>query len=88
MEEKYIKIIEGAIRLFNKYGIRSVSMDDLSRELGMSKKTVYQFVNNKSDLVEKMLEYDVEYVLLDERSTDHMQLKHPSYLYSRNVLYN
>lgn len=39
-----------------KYGIRSISMDDIARELGMSKKTLYQFVSSKADLVQKILE--------------------------------
>ena len=37
------------------YGLRSVSMDDISRKLGMSKKTIYQFVDNKDDLVKEVL---------------------------------
>lgn len=39
-----------------KYGIRSVSMDDIARELGMSKKTLYQYVVSKADLIKKILE--------------------------------
>lgn len=34
-----------------RYGIRSVSMDDIARELGISKKTLYQQVDNKSALL-------------------------------------
>ncbi|NOQ25984.1 MAG: TetR family transcriptional regulator [Bacteroidales bacterium] len=41
--------------LYNKYGIKSVTMDDVARELGISKKTLYQFVENKGDLVSKVL---------------------------------
>jgi AcrR family transcriptional regulator len=39
-----------------KYGIRSVSMDDICRELGISKKTLYQYFGNKSELVRHVLE--------------------------------
>lgn len=42
--------------LFLKYGIRSVSMDDIARELGISKKTLYQNVENKADLVKRATE--------------------------------
>lgn len=45
------QLIDKAEELFMRYGIRSVSMDDLVRELGISKKTLYQFIDNKSDLV-------------------------------------
>jgi AcrR family transcriptional regulator len=32
-------------------------MDDICREIAISKKTLYQYVDNKATLVEKMLEY-------------------------------
>lgn len=37
-----------------RYGIRSVSMDDIARELGVSKKTLYQQIENKSDLIKRI----------------------------------
>jgi AcrR family transcriptional regulator len=37
--------------LFNRYGIRSVSMDDIAAQLGMSKKTLYQYYTDKDELV-------------------------------------
>lgn len=46
------RILEKAHELFNKYGIRSVSMDDLAAKLGMSKKTVYQYYKDKHELVD------------------------------------
>lgn len=48
------QLIEKSAELFLRYGIRSVSMDDIARELGMSKKTLYQQVENKSDLIRKI----------------------------------
>lgn len=42
-----------------KYGIRSVSMDDLSSQLGISKKTLYQFCSKKEDLVDKVISHHV-----------------------------
>src|SRR5690606_9286010 len=47
------EIILGSLDLFLKYGIRSVTMDDVSSEMGISKKTVYKFFENKADLVHK-----------------------------------
>ncbi len=49
------KIISTAKELFFRYGIKSISMDDLSKELGMSKKTIYQYVENKEDLVRQTI---------------------------------
>ncbi|MCF8365484.1 MAG: TetR/AcrR family transcriptional regulator [Bacteroidales bacterium] len=51
--EKLDFILNETAELFRKYGIRSISMDDIARELGMSKKTLYQFVSSKADLLEK-----------------------------------
>lgn len=34
-----------------RLGIRSVTMDEVSRELGISKKTIYQYFENKDELV-------------------------------------
>jgi AcrR family transcriptional regulator len=45
------RILVKANELFNRYGIRSVSMDDIATHLGMSKKTLYQFYTDKDELV-------------------------------------
>lgn len=50
------EILNKATELFFQYGVRSVTMDDLSKALGISKKTLYQFVDNKSDIVCKSVE--------------------------------
>ena len=60
MDEKVDRILSESLRLFKKNGIRSVTMDDVSKELGMSKKTIYLYFANKSELVEKVLDYMLE----------------------------
>ena len=45
------RIIKGGEELFLKAGIKSVTMDDIARHLGMSKKTIYQFFKDKNELV-------------------------------------
>jgi AcrR family transcriptional regulator len=45
------KIIEVATGLFRQYGVRSVTMDDIARQGGMSKKTIYQEFKDKGQLV-------------------------------------
>jgi AcrR family transcriptional regulator len=40
-----------AENLFMKYGVRSISMDDISRHLSVSKKTLYQHFADKEDIV-------------------------------------
>jgi len=46
--------------LFKKYGVKSVTMDDIARELGMSKKTLYQHFENKTDVVYKVAHFEFE----------------------------
>lgn len=38
-----------------RLGVRSVTMDDISKALGMSKKTLYQYVSNKTELVDQTI---------------------------------
>jgi AcrR family transcriptional regulator len=45
------RILQKAHELFNRYGIRSVSMDEIAAQLGISKKTVYQYYADKDELV-------------------------------------
>jgi TetR/AcrR family transcriptional regulator, cholesterol catabolism regulator len=45
------KILKGAEELFTKYGVRSISMDDIARHLAVSKKTLYQHFADKEDIV-------------------------------------
>lgn len=45
------RILVKAHELFNRYGIRSVSMDDIAAQLGMSKKTLYLYYADKNELV-------------------------------------
>jgi AcrR family transcriptional regulator len=50
------RIIEQAKNLFLKLGIRSVSMDDICSHLAISKKTLYQHVADKDELVDMVLQ--------------------------------
>lgn len=54
------RIIENAAALYNKVGIKSISMDDVARELGISKKTLYQHISDKKDLVRKVCNYELK----------------------------
>lgn len=55
MNLKYNEILNGAIEMFGRIGIRSVSMDDIAQELRISKKTIYHYFRNKEDLIVAML---------------------------------
>ena len=49
------QIVEETLNLFLKYGVKSISMDDISNSIGISKKTLYQLFNNKEYLVESTI---------------------------------
>lgn len=51
VEKKQIRILEVATVLFKKYGLKSITMDDVAREAGISKKTLYSFFENKNHLI-------------------------------------
>ena len=55
LTEDQRKLVEPARALFKRIGIRSVSMDDIARELGMSKKTLYQYIENKEELIKLVM---------------------------------
>lgn len=49
------RILKGAEELFFKYGIKSITMDDIAKHLGISKKTIYQFYSDKNEVVETLM---------------------------------
>ena len=53
------RIQEKAHELFMRYGVRSVSMDDIASNLGMSKKTIYQYFADKDELVDAVMDDEV-----------------------------
>lgn len=50
------KILEKAGQMFLNYGFKSVTMDDIAGDLAISKKTLYKYFSNKSDLVDASIE--------------------------------
>lgn len=49
------KIIKASYDVIMKYGVRSISMDDIAHRCGISKKTLYQVVDNKKHLIEELI---------------------------------
>lgn len=54
------KLLKGAEDLFLRYGLRSVSMDDIARHLGVSKKTIYQYFADKDEVVATVAKQHME----------------------------
>ena len=64
MENKDQKqlIVKTACDLFFRLGIRSVSIDDICHELGMSKKTFYVYFVSKDELIAQLLQANIDYM--------------------------
>lgn len=61
-QDQRLHIIKTAGEMFFRLGIRSVSIDDICRELGMSKKTFYVYFASKDALIEQMLQANLDYM--------------------------
>jgi len=55
LKKEFEDILVGVSNLYTHNGVKSITMDDVSRELGISKKTLYKYVKDKEDLIEKVL---------------------------------
>ncbi len=65
MEEKKTYILKNVGKLYLKYGIRAVTMDDVASEFGVSKKTLYQYFSDKEDLVRQVINYYLDSSVFD-----------------------
>lgn len=54
------RILKGAEELFFKYGVKSITMDDIAKHLGISKKTIYQFYADKNEIVQLLIRQHIK----------------------------
>lgn len=55
------RIKEKANELFRRYGIKSVTMDEIANQLGVSKKTIYHSFSDKNELVDDVVADILQY---------------------------
>ena len=67
------RIIELAAEMFFRSGIKAITMDDISREAGVSKRTIYENFRDKDDLLRNCLRY-----IDDQFNKQHDQLMQDS----------
>jgi AcrR family transcriptional regulator len=53
-------ILIQARNMFMKYGLKSVTMDDVAKELSISKKTLYELFKDKADLIRQVFNFEVD----------------------------
>lgn len=56
--DRFQELLNPIKELFYAYGLKNLSMDEISSKLGISKKTLYTYVKNKEDLVAKFFLYE------------------------------
>lgn len=59
METKERIIVESS-NLFKRYGIRSITMDQIAENLGISKRTIYEIFGTKDDLLNACIDYGMK----------------------------
>ncbi len=67
--EKRYEYLEQIMRLFLKYGFKSVGVNDIAKELGISKKTLYQEFKDKNEIIEETVK---AFMKLEETQTCHI----------------
>ncbi len=63
-------VLRGAVKVFNERGYDGTSMEDLSRELGITKSAIYHHVTGKEELLRLAVDRALDglFVVLDEVS--------------------
>ncbi|WP_026631816.1 TetR/AcrR family transcriptional regulator [Dyadobacter alkalitolerans] len=69
------RIIKSALNLFWRYGIKSVTMDDIAKDLGISKRTIYQHYSDKEAILALVIQNEImdqkcEMEKLDEKAAN------------------
>jgi len=65
------RILKHARDLFLTFGVKSITLDEIAKDLGISKKTIYQYFENKASLV---YEVTKEYFELEKQEVERIEL--------------
>ena len=68
MEDRQAQIVEGAIGLFLRYGVRRTGMSDIAHEAGISRQTLYKEFANKDAVLQATIRSLADKVVLDIES--------------------
>ena len=53
------QIIEAARNLFHQFGFKKVSMDEIAKEAGVTKKTIYMYFSSKEELLKYFIQEEI-----------------------------
>ncbi|MFB6455858.1 TetR/AcrR family transcriptional regulator [Chitinophaga sp. Hz27] len=71
------RIMEAARKMFRSYGVKGVTMFDIARECGISKKTLYEHFEDKQSLIRESM---------NELLNDHIQFAEKNHSDSANAI--
>ena len=54
------QVIEAARKLFHKFGFKKVSMDEIAKEAGVTKKTIYMYFGSKEELLKYFIQEEIK----------------------------
>lgn len=83
-----INYLESIVELFKRFGVKSQTMDDIARQLGISKKTLYKYFSDKNDLVVKSMDFIIQLDCkhMDEIKRQKLNAIDENFSVSRHVL--
>ena len=67
------EILQGTAELFLRYGVKSITMDEIARHISVSKKTIYQHFADKDELV-----ITFTHMVLEQQKTEMLQMENNS----------
>ncbi|MEM7123047.1 MAG: TetR/AcrR family transcriptional regulator [Pseudomonadota bacterium] len=68
MDEKQTNIVEAAIRVISRYGVKRTTMQDIADEAGIVRQTLYNTYRSKEDVLRATIEYFAETALTAVRA--------------------
>ncbi|MBC8198117.1 MAG: TetR/AcrR family transcriptional regulator [Candidatus Marinimicrobia bacterium] len=92
MKEIAKKILNGGMNSISEFGVQSFSVDDLSDNLSMSKRTIYKYFPSKDILVTKIFDYfltkidrDIHDILEQENESIILFIKLTKLMFDKNI---
>lgn len=60
MDQREVKVVEGALRAFARFGVRRSTMSDIASEVGVARQTLYSIFPTKDDILRATILYASE----------------------------
>ena len=59
------QIIQAAQQLFQQYGLQKVTMDDVAREIGKRRSSLYYYYRNKEEILDAAIDVEMQEILAE-----------------------